>query len=83
MASAVERCFFLHIHGGGSRRHGAVEAWRQMCGEGHAQEVDVVWRRGGINGRGPAKARVGEVVVWHCGGIDGGGTCQGWHLNLL
>ena len=34
MASPVERYFSLHIHGGGSWRHGAAEAWRQMCGDG-------------------------------------------------
>ena len=50
MASSVERCFFLHIHGGSSWRHGAAEAWRQMCGDGHTQEVDAVWRRGGVGG---------------------------------
>ena len=33
-----------------SWRHGAAEAWRQMCGDGHAQEVDTVWRRGGVDG---------------------------------
>ena len=42
MAAKVERCFFLHIHGGGSRLHGAVEVRRQMCGDGHAQEDDIV-----------------------------------------
>ena len=24
-----------------------------------------------------------EIIVWRHGGVDGGGTCQGWHLNLL
>ena len=51
MASSVERCLFLHIHGGDSQWHRAVKAWRQMCGDGYAQEVDVVWRRGGVDGR--------------------------------
>ena len=41
-ASSVERCFFLHIHGGGSWRRGAVEVRRQMCCDGHAQEDDIV-----------------------------------------
>ena len=43
-------CFFMHILGGGSWRHGAAEAGRQMCRDGHTQEVDAVWRRGGVGG---------------------------------
>ena len=49
METLVERCFILHIDGGGSRRHGAVETRRLMRGDGLAQEGDAVWHRGGID----------------------------------
>ena len=47
----VERCFISHFDGGGDRWHGAVETRRPMCDEGLAQEDDVVWRHGGVDGR--------------------------------
>ena len=50
-AFLVERCFILHIDGGGSRLHGVVETQRPMRGDGFAQEEDVVWRHGGVDGR--------------------------------
>ena len=47
----MERCFILHIDGGGSRRRGAVETRRLMRGDGLAQKEEVVWRHGGVDGR--------------------------------
>ena len=59
----MERCFVLHILGGGSWRHGAAEAWRQMCGDGHAQEVDAVWRRGGVGGSETGQGRCSSTAL--------------------
>ena len=50
-ASLVERCFILHIDGGGSRWCGAVATRRLMRGDGLAQKEEAVWRHGGIDGR--------------------------------
>ena len=47
----MERCFILHIDGGGSRRRGAVETRRLMRGDGLVQEEEAVWRHGVIDGR--------------------------------
>ena len=45
MFSSMERCFILHIKGGGSRWRGALVIRRLMCEDGLAQEGDTVWRR--------------------------------------
>ena len=47
----MERCFILHIDGGGSRRRGTVETRRLMRGDGLAQEEEAVGRHGGVDGR--------------------------------
>ena len=39
-----------HIDGVGSRWHGTLVIRRLMCDDGLAQEVDAVWRRGGVGG---------------------------------
>ncbi|VAH04041.1 unnamed protein product [Triticum turgidum subsp. durum] len=57
------RCFFLHILGDDSWRHGAAEAWRQMCGDGYAQEVDAVWRRGGVGGSETEQGRCNSTSL--------------------
>ena len=41
----------LHIDGGRSWQRGAVETWRPMREDGLAQEEDIVWRHGGVDGR--------------------------------
>ena len=40
----------MDIDGDRSRWLGALEIRRLMCDDGLAQEVDAVWRRGGVGG---------------------------------
>ena len=47
----MEQCGINRIIDGGSRRHGAVETRRLMHGDGLMQEVEAVWRHGGVDGR--------------------------------
>jgi len=46
----VEQCGINSIIDDGSRRHGAMETRRPMREDGLAQEEEVVWRRGGVDG---------------------------------
>ena len=50
LPDSAERCFILLIDGGVSRRRGAVEIRRPMCGDGLAQEDEAVWCRGDVDG---------------------------------
>ena len=34
-----------------------------MCGDGHAQEVDAVWRRGGVSGSETGQGRYNSTVL--------------------
>ena len=65
--SLVEWCFILHIDGDGSRWRGAVQIRRSMCEDELAQEDDVVWRCGGVDGRETWHGRCNSTtlkMVW-------------------